>query len=123
MDPLETGKLIILLGGIAGLYLKMNSAVRAMTGRGESREITNTPLHVQEQSRPATLEDLGHLEDRVDKLEREVMENQETTHRSQEKILDEVAELRDRVDDRYDLVADKLSEIQRAVGRLEGSQH
>lgn len=122
MDPLEAGKLIILLGGIAGLYLKLNQAVRTMSGKGDAREITNNPLHVQKQSRPATLEDVKRLEGRVVRLEDDVHSMKDASVKAREKIHDELTEIRDRMDDKLGDLSDELREIGRAVGRLEGGQ-
>lgn len=121
MDPLETGKLIIMLAGLAGLYLKLNQAMRAMSGKGDAREISNDPLKVQETVRPATIHDVERVEKRVTKLEREVIEHKTETARYREKLSENITELRDRMDDRFITVSDDLKEIGRAVGRLEGS--
>jgi hypothetical protein len=121
MDPLETGKLLIMLAGIAGLYLKLNQAVRTMNGKGEAREISNNPLHVQKQSRPATLEDVKRLEARVVRLEDDVHGMKTDSAKAREKIHDELTEIRDRMDDKFTGLGDDLREIGRAVGRLEGS--
>lgn len=121
MDPLEAGKLILLLGGIAGVYLKLNQAVRTMNGKGEGREITNNPLHVQKQSRPATLEDVKRLEARVARVEDDVQGMKADSLKAREKIHEEMTDFRDRMDDKLTDLSDDLREIGRAVGRLEGS--
>lgn len=121
MDPLEVGKLLILLAGMAGVYLKINQAVRSMTGKGDAREISNDPLKVQETVRPATIDDVKRVERRVTKIENEMSEHKKDSANAREKIHDELSEIRDRMDDKFSLVNDKLGEIGRALGRLEGS--
>jgi chromosome segregation ATPase len=121
MDPLETGKLLIMLAGLAGVYLKINQAVRAMSGKGEAREISNDPLKVQETIRPATIHDVERVERRVTKIERELGDQKEAAQAAREKINDQLTEMRDRIDDRFITVSEDLKELTRAVGRLEGS--
>lgn len=122
MDLLETGKIIVLLGGLAAIYYNINKAVRMMAGKGEGREITNNPLHVQKQSRPATLEDVIRLEKRVVRLEDDVHGMKSDSVKAREKIHEELTEIRDRIDDKFTDMSDELREIGRAVGRLEGGQ-
>jgi hypothetical protein len=125
MDPLELGKLLILLAGLAGLYLKLNQALRQMVGKGEGREITNNPLNVREAPEFVTRRECGvmHLgfENRLTHLElrfdRHISDVKETTDALREDITD----LRDRMDDKFATVSEDLKEISRAVGRLEGS--
>ncbi len=123
MDPstIETGQLIAELGIAAGIYLKIRSAVREMAGKGETREITNNPLNVQAASRPATMEDVAAVAERVTRVERQLVEtakhSQDASHENGEKIDD----LRDRMDDKLTSLTDDIREITRAVGRLEGS--
>jgi hypothetical protein len=121
MDPLETGKLLIMLAGLAGLYLKLNSAVRAMSGKGDAREISNDPLKVQETVRTATLDDVKRVEKRVTKVEGEISAMKRHSDEWVSDIRDDMSELKDRMDDKFSDVGDKLQEISRAVGRLEGS--
>lgn len=121
MDPTELGKLALQLGALAALYLKMQQMMRHAAGKGESREITNNPLHVQKQSRPATLEDVKRLEKRVDNLDGDISRMKTDSLQAREKIHDELTEIRDRMDDKLGDLSDELREIGRAVGRLEGS--
>jgi hypothetical protein len=125
MDPLEAGKLLIMLAGLAGLYLKLNQAVRQMAGKGEGREITNNPLNVREAPEFITRRECGilhhgfesrltHLEVRFDK---HISDVKETTDAMRE----DLTEIRDRMDDKFSTVSEELREISRAVGRLEGS--
>jgi hypothetical protein len=125
MDPLELGKFILMLAGLAGLYLKMNQAMRQLAGKGEAREIVNDPLHVKEAPEFVTRRECGvmhhgfdtrltHLEIRFDK---HISEVKTTTDALREDITD----LRDRIDDKFQTVSDDLREISRSVGRLEGS--
>ena len=120
-DPLSIGTLILGLAGLAAIYSKINSAIRQMAGKGEGREITNNPLNTLNHSRPATMEDVKIIADRVAKLEKNQSINatafQAATHENSTKIDD----LRDRIDDKLENLTDKLGEISRAVGRLEGS--
>lgn len=120
IDPMESGKLIVLLGGIAAVYLRINKAMREMVGKGEGREITNNPLHVQKQSRPATLEDVKRIERRVDHLEGEMKEMMHDEERWREKMRDDMTDLRIHLDDKMTDISSELREIGRAVGRLEG---
>ncbi len=121
IDPMEAGKLIVMLGGIAAVYLRVNKAMREMVGKGEGREITNNPLHIQKTSRPATLEDVKRLEARVVRLEDDVHGMKADSIKAREKIHDELTDIRDRLDDKFTDLGDELREIGRAVGRLEGS--
>lgn len=121
MDPLETGKLLITIAGLAGLYLKLNQAVRAMAGKGEPREISNDPLNVQETPRPATLDDVKRVERRVDRIEGEIRDSKKESQAWREKLSDDLTDLRDRLDDKTGVIHEELREISRAVGRLEGS--
>lgn len=118
-DPLEIGKLLVLLGGLAGIYLKLQSALRQMAGKGDAREITNNPLNTQNISRPATMEDLGRVDDRVSAVEKRLQDNQTATEQWRMSISEDIIDLRDRIDDKLDGVNDSLKEINRAVGRLE----
>lgn len=121
MDPLETGKLLIMLAGLAGLYLKLNQAMRSMAGKGDAREISNDPLKVQETVRPATLDDVKRVERRVDRIEAEIKDARRNDDQWREKIRDDMTDLRDHLDDKISLANEKLSEIGRSLGRLEGS--
>ena len=121
MDAVEIGKLIVPLAALAGIYLKLQSAMRQMAGRGEGREITNLPLHVQETSRPATMADVEMVARRVTKLEQQLVVNANLSATSHEKLLAKLDDIRDRMDDKLCSVTDRLQEIGRAVGRLEGS--
>lgn len=121
MDPLETGKALLMLAGIAGLYLKIHQAMRTMSGKGEAREISNDPLRVQETVRPATLDDVRRVERRVDRIETEIKDSKKDAQAWREKINDQLTEMRDRHDDRLTEIKDELRDITRAVGRLEGS--
>ncbi len=120
MDPYEIGKLSILLGGMAGLYLKMQSAVRSMVGKGEAREITNNPLNTTHQPRTATMDDVNHVAHRVTLLERRIEDHMKETALACHDNGEKVDDLRDRMDDKFQKVTDTLQEITRAVGRLEG---
>lgn len=121
MDPLETGKLLILLAGLAGIYLKMHQAMRTLTGRGEAREISNDPLKVQETVRPATIHDVERVEKRVSQIERDLGDQKEAATAAREKINEQLTDMRDRMDDKLGIINDELRSIGRAVGRLEGS--
>jgi hypothetical protein len=125
MDPLEIGKFILMLGALAGIYLKINQAVRSATGKGEPREIANDPLNVREAPEFMSRREcaihhhsfdarLTNLENRFD---RHITDIKTTTDGLREDITD----LRDRVDDQFATVNDSLREITRAVGRLEGA--
>jgi hypothetical protein len=125
MDALELGKFILMLAGLAGLYLKLNQAVRQMAGKGEGREITNDPLNVRAAPEFISRREcgiihhglenrIGHLELRFDK---HIAEVKTTT----DALRDDITDLRDRIDDKFATVSDGLREISRAVGRLEGS--
>jgi hypothetical protein len=120
MDPYEVGKFLLILGGIAGLYLKMQSAVRAMAGKGEQREITNNPLNTTHQPRTATMDDVNHVAHRVTLLERRIEDHMKETTLACHDNGEKVDDLRDRMDDKFDKVTDVLGELTRAVGRLEG---
>lgn len=119
-DPLEIGKLVVLLGGLAGIHLKLQSALRGLAGKGEAREITNNPLNTQAVSRAATMEDVEAVARRVTRLEEQIIVNARTAEDSSHHLLQNISELRDRIDDKLTTVSDRLSEITRAVGRLEG---
>lgn len=121
MDYVETGKALLILGGIAGVYLKMNQMVRTMAGKGEAREISNNPLNVQETSRPATLEDVKAVDQRVSKLERKIEAHMKESAEQREGVRDSIEDLRDRMDDKFSGVTEELRELSRSVGRLEGS--
>ena len=121
MDPLETGKLLILRAGLGGLYLKRNQAVRAMAGKGEAREISNDPLKVQETVRSATIDEVKRVERRVERIEQEIKDSKKESQAWREKLSDDLTELRDRLDDKTGSICEELREISRAVGRLEGS--
>ncbi len=125
MDALELGKFILMLAGLAGLYLKMNQAMRQLTGKGEAQEITNDPLNVRKAPEYVSRREcnilhhgmesrLAHLEHRFDL---HIAEVKTTT----DALRGDVTELRDRMDDKFELVTDDLKEISRAIGRLEGS--
>jgi tetrahydromethanopterin S-methyltransferase subunit G len=92
-----------------------------MAGKGEGREITNLPLHVQETSRPATMADVEMVARRVTKLEQQLVVNANLSATSHDKMLSKLDDIRDRMDDKLCSVTDRLQEIGRAVGRLEGS--
>lgn len=119
-SAIETGKLIIQLGAVAALYLKIQTAVRAMAGKGEQRELTNDPLHVQEKKRPATMEDVKRVDDRVTALEKRIVGHMKDSAEERHELTAKVDDLRDRVDDRMGKLSDDIREISRAVGRLEG---
>lgn len=126
MDSLELGKLLILLGGMAGIYLKLQQALRTMAGKGDAREITNNPLKVQEEPRHATHADLTRVEKRMNHLEREIHEMKQDSLKAREKIHDEISDLRDRIDDKLETQAEiardqaaTLRAIERSLGRLE----
>lgn len=121
MDPLQLGTLLLLLFGLAGGYLKINQAMRAMVGKGDAREISNDPLKVQETARPATIHDVDRVERRVTKIERDLIDHKNDAQKAREKIHDDLSEMRDRIDDKMDTISDDIREITRAVGRLEGS--
>ena len=121
MDPLEAGKFILMLGGMAGLYLKINQAARAAAGKGEAREITNNPLNTQNVPRVATMDDVNHVARRLTGLEMRIdahiSESRATTHDLQTSVTD----LRDRMDDKLATMDETLREMSRSLGRLEGS--
>ena len=126
MDTLEVGKLIVLLGGMAGIYLKLQQAMRAMAGKGEGREITNNPLKIQEEPRHATHADLARVEKRMNHLERDIHEMKQDSLKAREKIHDEITDLRDRMDDKLETQSEiardqaaTLRAIERSLGRLE----
>jgi hypothetical protein len=121
MDYLETGKLLVMLAGLAGLYLKLNQAVRSMAGKGDAREISNNPLNVQETSRPATIEDVNRVDLRVSKLEKKIEKHMQDSTEQREDVRDSINDLRERMDDKFFQVSDDIKEISRAIGRLEGS--
>lgn len=121
MDPLELGKLLILLAGLAGLYLKLNQGMRQLAGKGEAREITNNPLHTQSVSRPATMEDLNVVALRVLHLERRFESHMAEMQSTTEGIEQKVSDLRDRLDDKLTSMDETLREMSRSLGRLEGS--
>jgi alpha/beta superfamily hydrolase len=121
MDPLETGKFIATLAALAGFYFKINSSLRTMAGKGDAREITNNPLNTQSISRPATMEDVQAVARRVTKLEEQIVVNARNAENANHEMLGRLDELRDRLDDKLTTVAERLHEISRAVGRLEGS--
>lgn len=120
-DPIEIGKLVVLLGGLAGIYLKLQSAMRQMVGKGEGREITNNPLNVQAMSRPATMEDINHVALRVLTLERRFESHMSEMQTTTAAIEDSVSDLRDRLDDKLGEMDATLREMSRSLGRLEGS--
>lgn len=121
MDPLEAGKLLVLLAALAGIYLKINKALREMAGKGELREISPNPLNILQQYRAASMEDVEAVEKRVNRLEQHVLR----VERNQDDIEAKIDELRDRVDDKLtdlkDIMAEKHGETMRAIGRLEGN--
>jgi hypothetical protein len=119
-DPLEIGKLLILLTALAGIYMKIQVAMRQMAGKGEAREIVNDPLRVQESSRPATLHDVERVESRVGVIEREMKDIRKDADQWRERTNDSLIDLRDRFDDQLTGIKSELREIGRAVGRLEG---
>lgn len=121
MDPLEIGKLLLLLAGLAGVYVKINQAMRAMAGKGDAREISNDPLKVQETARPATIHDVERVERRVTKVEQDLTDQKAAAQKAREKIHDDLSEMRDRIDDKFGTLSEDIREITRAVGRLEGS--
>lgn len=120
MDPLEIGKLVVLLGGLAGIHLKLQSAMRQIAGKGDAREITNNPLNTQAISRSATMEDVDALARRVTKLEAQIVVNAQIAQDSSRQTIAMIGDLRDRIDDKLTTVSDRLLEVSRAVGRLEG---
>jgi hypothetical protein len=120
MDPVEIGKLLVPLAALAGIYMKLQSAMRQMAGKGDGREITNNPLIVQGSARPATMDDVDLLARRVTKLEEQIIANARHAEDSSHETLKTIYDLRDRIDDKLGTVAEKLQEIGRAVGRLEG---
>lgn len=125
MDPLELGKFILMLGGMAGLYLKINQAVRSATGKGEPREIANDPLNVREAPEFMTRRECAihhhNFESRLTSLEYRFDKHITDIKTTTDALRDDITELRDRVDDRLTKIDDSLREITRAVGRLEGS--
>lgn len=120
MDPVEIGKLIVPLAALAGIYLKLQSAVRQMAGKGEGREITNNPLHVQELARPATIHDVERVEKRVYFIERDIKEMKRDTDDFREKLRGDITGMRDDISDKVQTQNEALRELTRAVGRLEG---
>lgn len=120
MDTVEAAKLLVPLAMLAGLYLKVNKAVRTMAGKGDAREISNDPLKVQETVRPATLEDVKAIEKRVARLEKEFKEHTLEADRFRDKIYSEITDLKDRMTDQLLIQGETLRSIERSVGRLEG---
>ena len=121
MDPLELGKILVPLAALAGIYLKLQTALRQMAGKGESREITNNPLNVLSQSRPATMEDINHVALRVLTLERRFESHMSEMQTTTAAIEESVSDLRDRIDDKLGEMDSTLREMSRSLGRLEGS--
>ena len=125
MDPLELGKFILMLGGMAGIYLKINQAVRSATGKGEPREIANNPLNVREAPEFMTRRECSihhiNFENRLTSLEHRFNNHLAEIKTTTDDLKTDVQELRDRMDDKFETVSDSLREITRAVGRLEGS--
>lgn len=127
-DPLEIGKFIILLGALAGIYLKIQASLRQMAGKGEMREISPNPLPVTHAARQATMDDILHLERRLVSLENRFDSHMTTNAAQIERVRDDITELRDRVDDKMDAnaellhgYAETLRQIERAIGRLENA--
>lgn len=110
-----------MLAGLAGLYLKMNQAMRQMAGRGDAREISNNPLIVQESARAATIDDVVRVDVRVTKLEKRMDSHMKEAAETREGMREHLDEMRDRMDDKFQTVTEELRELSRAVGRLEGS--
>ena len=121
MDPLEAGKFILMLGGMAGLYLKINQAARAAAGKGEAREITNNPLNTQNVPRVATMDDINHVSLRIMTLERRFESHMSEMQTTTVGISEDVSDLRDRMDDKLQSMDETLREMSRSLGRLEGS--
>ncbi|MEO5915575.1 MAG: hypothetical protein ABIS50_15180 [Luteolibacter sp.] len=119
MDYLETGKFLAQLAAVAACYLKIQSSIRAMAGKGEQREITNNPLNTQAVSRPATMDDLGQVSARVTNLENRIEHNQGSAEKWRESLSEDITDLRDRMDDKFEVVTDTLQQLNRSVGRLE----
>jgi hypothetical protein len=92
-----------------------------MAGKGTPQEITNNPLNTQTVSRNATMEDVKVVSDRVAALERQSSKNLEACQSASHENGAKIDDLRDRIDDKLENLTDKISEISRAVGRLEGS--
>ena len=120
-DPVEIGKLLILLAALAGIYVKLQSAIRQAAGKGDAREITNNPLNVLAHSRPATMEDINHVALRVLTLERRFESHMSEMQTTTAAIEDSVTDLRDRLDDKLGAMDSTLREMSRSLGRLEGS--
>ena len=125
MDPLEIGKFILMLGGMAGIYLKINQAVRSATGKGEPREIANNPLNVREAPEFMTRRECSihhiNFENRLTSLEHRFNNHLAEIKHTTDDLKSDVEELRDRMDDRMGRIDESLREITRAIGRLEGS--
>lgn len=125
MDPLELGKLILLLGGMAGLYLKINQAVRSATGKGEPREIANNPLNVREAPEFITRRECAlhhhNFENRLTSLEHRFNNHLSEIRETTDGLKSDVADLRDRMDDKLSTMDETLREMSRSLGRLEGS--
>lgn len=125
MDPLELGKLILMLGGMAGLYLKINQAARAAAGKGEPRELTNDPLNVREAPEYMTRRECSihhiNFENRLSSLEHRFNNHLSEIRQTTDDLKSDVADLRDRMDDKLSTMDETLREMSRSLGRLEGS--
>ena len=127
MDPtaLEIGKLILTLAAVATAYAKIQSSIRGMAGKGEIREITNDPLHIQSRSRLATMEDVESVDKEVRSLEKRFDRHLDKLEANQAEITASLSDLKnslhDEMRDHQDRISDRLSVIDRSIGRLEGN--
>lgn len=123
INPLDLGQLLILLGAAAAIYLKLRSALREMAGKGEAREIANDPLNVREAPEFVTRRECGilhhSLELRMTNLETRFERHSTDVKDTTDKLREDVADLSDRISDRFLNQAETLRAIERAVGRLE----
>ena len=118
-DPVELGKMLIMLTALAGMYLKIQQSIRLMAGKGEKIELSPNPLPISHTPRPATMDDIFHLETRLLALERR-FDAHMVAHSEQMKAIREgLTDLRDRFEDKLDSNEQVLRSLERAVGRLE----
>ena len=125
MDPVEIGKLIVPLAALAGFYLKIQSSIRSMAGKGDMREITNNPLNVREAPEFMTRREcsIHHVafEHRLSSLEHRFDKHIQEAKATTDAIRDDLSDIRTALGDRMGHIDDSLREITRSVGRLEGS--
>lgn len=121
MDYAEATKILVPIAVCAGMYLKIQQAVRTMAGKGEPREISNDPLKVQEQDCPATIGDVKQVEKRVVRLEAEFKDHKTHSDEFRERMHGDFIDLKDRMSDQMLEQSSFLRAIERSIGRLEGN--